>query len=158
MPAQGVWGHMGLSAGHYTISPVTRELHLAIFHGLRDGTFRNLVAQGAEGIITFPSLHTAVAVLFIIAMWPVKYLRWVALLVNVAMIAATPIDGGHYFTDVIAGAAVAALCWISVARAFGAASGIQPKDVATIDDPPSIVPEAMSGPEIATPSRKLEPV
>jgi membrane-associated phospholipid phosphatase len=158
LPAQGVWGHMGLSAENYAISPVTRELHLGIFHGLRDGTFRHLVAQGAEGIITFPSLHTAVAILFIIAMWPVKYLRWAAVLVNVTMIAATPVDGGHYFTDVIAGAAVAAQCWMVVARAFGAASEIQLNDITTISDPPSIVPDTISGPEKAVPSRQLEAI
>ena len=158
MPAQGVWGHMGLMAENYAITPVTRELHLAIFHGLRDGTFRDLVAQGAEGIITFPSLHTAIGVLFILAMWPVKYLRWVAVLLNVTMIVATPVDGGHYFSDVIAGATVAALSWIAAARAFGAASETTPNDLATIEDPPSIVPEAVSEPVSAAAARKLESV
>jgi membrane-associated phospholipid phosphatase len=158
MPAQGVWGHMGLSAADYAIPPVTRELHLSIFHGLRDGTFRDLVAQGAQGIITFPSLHTAIGILFITAMWPVRYLRWAAMLVNITMIAATPVDGGHYFTDVIAGAAVAALCWTAVARIFGTVSATPLKDIAIVSDPPSIVPDTISATEIAAPSRKLEPI
>jgi membrane-associated phospholipid phosphatase len=144
MPAQGVWGYMGLSAENYAMPPVTRELHLAIFHGLREGTFRDLVAQGAQGIITFPSLHTAVAILFAIAMWPVKYLRWVAMLVNVTMTAATPVDGGHYFTDVIAGAALATLCWAGVAQVFGPASEMQLKDIATGIEPPATVSDAPS--------------
>ena len=153
LPAQGVWGHMQLISENYAITPVTRELHLPIFHGLRDGTFRHLVAQGAEGIITFPSLHAAVGVLFIIAMWPVKYLRWLALSLNVTMIVATPVDGGHYFTDVIAGVVVATLCWIAAARTFGMASETKPERLATIPDPPSIVPEAVSESETA---RRLE--
>jgi membrane-associated phospholipid phosphatase len=157
LPAQGVWGHMRLLSENYDITPVTRELHLAIFHGLRDGTFRNLVAQGSEGIITFPSLHTAVGVLFIVAMWPVKYLRWPAVLVNVTMIAATPVDGGHYFVDVIAGALVAALCWVTVARMFGVTTETEPH-LAPIHGQPSIVPEAMSAPETVASSRKLETV
>ena len=48
-----------------------------VFYGLRDGTFRFLVAVGAEGIITFPSLHAALAVIVIAAIWPVAVLRWV---------------------------------------------------------------------------------
>jgi membrane-associated phospholipid phosphatase len=158
MPAQGVWGHLGLMSENYAIRPVTRELHLAIFHGLRDGTFRGLVAQGAEGIITFPSLHTAIGVLFIVAMWPVRYLRWVAVLLNVTMIVATPVDGGHYFTDVIAGAIVAALSWIAASRAFGEVPERTPKHLATIEDPPSIVPEALSESASTPVSRKLESV
>jgi membrane-associated phospholipid phosphatase len=90
-------------------------------------------------------------------MWPVKYLRWVAALLNVAMVAATPIDGGHYFSDVIAGTAVAILCWMAAARILYA-SQTRPEPLATIQYPPSIVPDAISHPETAASSRKLESV
>ena len=142
MPAQGIWGNLRLSPENYPdITPVTRDLHLMIFHGLRDGTFRDLVAQGAEGIITFPSLHTAGGVLFIFAMWPVRYLRWIFALLNVTMIAATPVDGGHYFSDVIAGAGVAVLCWMAAARILYASEAAA-KHITPIPISPSIVPEA----------------
>lgn len=119
VPAQGVWGHLGLSQADYpAISPITQTLHLPIFHGLRDGSLRILSGSEAEGIITFPSLHAALGLLFILAMWRVRYLRWAALVVNLLMIAATPIDGGHYFSDVIAGLAIAAACWACIARAI----------------------------------------
>jgi hypothetical protein len=76
MPAQGVWGHYGLSGADYpAIIPATREIHLPIFHGLRDGTFRALMAAGSEGIITFPSLHAALGLIFLLALWPVPILR-----------------------------------------------------------------------------------
>jgi membrane-associated phospholipid phosphatase len=88
-------------------------------------------------------------------MWPVKYLRWVAALLNVTMI--VPIDGGHYFSDVIAGTAVAILCWMAVARILYA-SQTRPEPLATIQYPPSIVPDARSHPETAASSRKLESV
>lgn len=116
LPAEGVWGYYNLNAADYpAIHPVTRELHLPIFHGLRDGSYRALTAIGASGIITFPSLHAAVALLFIFALWPVPVLRWLSLVVNVIMIAATPVDGGHYFIDVVAGLALAAVCWVGAA-------------------------------------------
>jgi hypothetical protein len=58
-----VWGFHKLSAADYpNIVPATREIHLPVFHGLRDGSYRDLVATGAQGIITFPSLHSALAI------------------------------------------------------------------------------------------------
>jgi len=66
MPAQGVWGYLHLSAlDSPAIVPTTRDLPLPVFFGLRDGTFRHLVAEGAKGIISFPSLHAALGLLFI---------------------------------------------------------------------------------------------
>jgi membrane-associated phospholipid phosphatase len=146
LPAQGVWGHLQLSSGNYpAITPVTRELHLGIFNGLRDGTFRDLVAHGAEGIITFPSLHTAGGFLFIFAMWPVRYLRWIFALLNITMIVATPVDGGHYFSDVIAGTGIAVLCWMAAARILHA-SRTTAEHIAEIPASPSIEPDLIPCP------------
>ncbi|WP_354047340.1 phosphatase PAP2 family protein [Bradyrhizobium sp. LB12.1] len=75
---------------------------------------------GAEGIISFPSLHAALGLLFLLALWPVRYFGWIAALLNVAMIAATPVDGSHYFCDVVAGLAIALLSWVAVQRALTA--------------------------------------
>ena len=60
-----------------------------------------------RGLITFPSFHAALGVIFARAFWSVPWLRWPALAVNLLMIAATPVNGGHYFVDVAAGGAVA---------------------------------------------------
>jgi hypothetical protein len=115
MPAQGVWGHLHLSLSDCPlIVPMTRDLPLAVFFGLRDGTYRQLVGTGAEGVISFPSLHAALGLLFIFALWPVKHVRWIALALNGLLIAATPVEGSHYFTDVLAGLAVAASSWLIV--------------------------------------------
>jgi hypothetical protein len=117
MPAQGEWGYLHLSlADSPAVVPVTRDLPLAVFFGLRDGTFRHLVAEGAEGVISFPSLHAALGLLFLLALWPVKYVGKIAAVLNIAMIAATPVDGSHYFSDVAAGLAIALLSWIVVQR------------------------------------------
>jgi membrane-associated phospholipid phosphatase len=43
-------------------------------------------------------------------------MRPIAIIANAAMLASTPIDGGHYFIDLIAGVAVAVLA-IVAARA-----------------------------------------
>ncbi|WP_128929025.1 phosphatase PAP2 family protein [Bradyrhizobium guangxiense] len=124
MPAQGVWGHLNLSSiNSPAIVPVTRDLPLPVFFGLRDGTVRQLVAEGADGIISFPSLHAALGLLFLLALWPVRYVGSIAAVLNVAMIAATPVDGSHYFCDVIAGLAIALLSWLAVQRALARLTG-----------------------------------
>ena len=58
------------------------------------------------GLVTFPSFHTASGILIISACRK----TWVyvpAWIYSITMIAATPVLGGHYFVDLIAGMAVA---------------------------------------------------
>ena len=115
VPAEGVWGFHKLSAADYpNIVPATREIHLPVFHGLRDGSYRQLVATGAQGIITFPSLHSALALTITVALWPVPVLRWVGLAINALMLVSIPVDGGHYFIDIFVGLGIA---WASVIAA-----------------------------------------
>ena len=67
-----------------------------------------------EGIVVFPSFHTVLALLFAWAFWPVRALRWGALVLEAGMLAATPLSGGHYFVDLVAGAALAvASLWVA---------------------------------------------
>jgi hypothetical protein len=119
IPAAGAWPYYGLTAADSAHVLPTVSSSWPVFYGLRDGTWRTLVAVGSEGIITFPSLHAALAVIVIAALWPVAVLRWVILALNTAMLIATPIDGSHYFIDVLAGIAVAVMCLVA-ARAIAA--------------------------------------
>ena len=113
LPAAGVWPHLGLTAsGSPHIMPAVNT-SWPVFFGLRDGSFRALVAIGSEGIITFPSLHAALAVILIGALWPMRMLRWVALALNTAMLVATPVDGSHYFIDVLTGIAIGILGFVA---------------------------------------------
>jgi membrane-associated phospholipid phosphatase len=74
------------------------------------------MAAGSEGIITFPSLHAALGLIFALALWPDRVLRWFSLALNLLMIVATPIDGSHYFVDVFAGLAIALMGWFVARR------------------------------------------
>jgi hypothetical protein len=82
---------------------------------VRAGTLRHLDLFGLAGIVTFPSFHAASAVLYAWALWPVRWIRPIAVAANGAMFASTPIDEGHYFSGLAAGVAVA-LVSIAVAR------------------------------------------
>ena len=116
LPAAGVWPYYGLTAADAQIVPAV-STSWPVFYGLRDGSFRLLVAVGSEGIITFPSVHAALAVIVIAALWPIPALRFVAIAINLLMLLATPIDGSHYLVDVAAGVALALLS-VLAARAI----------------------------------------
>ena len=60
-----------------------------------------------RGLVSAPSFHTASAVVYIAAAWPIARLRWPVLALNLAMLLATPVEGTHYLADMIAGVVVA---------------------------------------------------
>jgi membrane-associated phospholipid phosphatase len=86
---------------------------------IRDGSLRIIDFGALTGVVTFPSFHAAAAVLYLWAFWPVRWIGPIALLVNIAMLLATPICGGHYFVDVFAGIAVAAAAIVAARQIAG---------------------------------------
>jgi PAP2 superfamily len=123
LPAEGVWLHDGLRATNPAMIPISHT-SWPVFLGLRDGTFRAVMAIGSEGIITFPSLHAALAVILIAAFWPVPVARWISAVVNSLMVAATPIDGSHYLVDVLAGVGIAILCLLAARALVASMTGM----------------------------------
>jgi hypothetical protein len=119
VPAFGVFQQIGLDPAtiqHLNLQPYLDQLR--DLPPTRDGALRHLDLMGLGGIVTFPSFHAASAVLYAWALWPVRWIRPIAAVAFAAMLAATPINGGHYLIDVIAGSAIAALA-IVAARAAG---------------------------------------
>ena len=136
LPAEGVWLHYGLK-GDAAGMPVSHT-SWPVFAGLRDGSLRLVMAVGAEGIITFPSLHAALAVILIAAFWPVPAARWLGVSINSLMLVATPIDGSHYFVDVLAGIAIAVLC-LAAARVLVMRLAVPPAAAARREPAPAEV-------------------
>lgn len=81
---------------------------------LRDHQVHQVALGSLRGLVGAPSFHTASAVLYIAAAWPIARLRWPLLALNVAMLLATPVEGTHYLTDMIVGGAVAATALAAV--------------------------------------------
>jgi hypothetical protein len=119
VPAIGVYQQIGLDpASLKSLDPRAYLDQVRDLAPVRDGTLRHLDLFGLAGIVTFPSFHAASAVLYAWAFWPVWWMRPIAIIANGAMLASTPIDGGHYFIDLVAGIAVAVLAimaarWVS---------------------------------------------
>jgi membrane-associated phospholipid phosphatase len=110
VPAIGVFYHLGLNVTDFVnIDPGAYLAQLKDLPVVRDGSLRRLELLGLAGLVTFPSFHAASALLYTWAFWPVRWFRPVVVVSNGAMLASTPIVGGHYFIDIIAGIAIAVL-------------------------------------------------
>jgi len=128
-PAVSNYVHLGLTAADFRhVDPWAGYLHLAHFTALRDGTMASLRFSELQGIITFPSYHAGLATvtLWSFARMEVAAIRWTGVALAGATILATPVDGGHYLVDVLAGMALAIVA-IVAARAW---VGWRPRDFA----------------------------
>jgi membrane-associated phospholipid phosphatase len=134
LPALGAYAFLGLSPADYPhLHPVDDFDHMRHLPLLREGKMRVLEIGQLTGIVTFPSFHAAGAILYLWALWAIRWMRAIALVCNVLLLLATPIDGGHYFIDVLAGMALAVL-FILVVRRFSRAfqPGLWPAPLPTL--------------------------
>jgi membrane-associated phospholipid phosphatase len=100
-PAFGEIGHIG--TGRFDV-----------LAEIRNGSWSVMSYYRAEGIVTFPSFHTTVAILLT---YVVRRERWALAVLaplNVLMIVSTPTVGGHYLVDLFGGAAVAYISILTV--------------------------------------------
>jgi hypothetical protein len=81
-----------------------RELAALLAHGPG-----RISPDEVRGLIGFPSYHAVLALLVAFYAWRAPWLRWPALVLNLLVVVATPIQGGHHLVDVLAGVPVAAL-------------------------------------------------
>ncbi|MDB5392843.1 MAG: hypothetical protein JWM91_349 [Rhodospirillales bacterium] len=77
--------------------------------GLRDGTLRVIDLTSLRGLVSFPSFHVAVAVLFTWALRGMRFGLVVGALYNAAVVISTLSAGGHYLIDTLGGAVIAVL-------------------------------------------------
>ncbi|RVC81530.1 phosphatase PAP2 family protein [Mesorhizobium sp. M4A.F.Ca.ET.022.05.2.1] len=100
--------------------------HLEQLHALR--TLQPFLIEHPEGLVTFPSFHSALAVLFAYSVRGIRYVSVPIYGLNAMLILATVPQGSHYLIDVLAGFAIAAISikvvwWIAHAPMQIAASG-----------------------------------
>lgn len=100
---------------HFRVADPIALAGVSDFVRLRDGTLRVIDPAALQGMVSMPSFHTVLGVLFAYALRRGRVVAPLALLFNGWMIASTPTQGGHYFVDVLAGLLVA--CAAIAARA-----------------------------------------
>ncbi|WP_076859443.1 phosphatase PAP2 family protein [Bradyrhizobium mercantei] len=99
LPAESAWVYYG-------VADLTRAYHLADLTALRTGQMREIVLAKVVGLITFPSFHAALGLILIYVTRGIRILFPISLALNVLMILSTPVEGGHYLVDVLAGLAL----------------------------------------------------
>jgi hypothetical protein len=103
--------------------PVDGAYGQALVRMLKDGP--GLIAPDVmKGLIGFPSYHAVLALLLIWYFRQLPWLRWLILAINLTVLVATPIEGGHHLVDVLAAVPVTLLSiafagWIQALAARG---------------------------------------
>ena len=100
-PAEGPFVAYG-----YDLRP-DQQRFLEHFHALRAGNFHHVSLDNLEGLITFPSFHTAWALLLAWGFRHDRWLCWPMLILNLLVVASTLTTGWHYGSDVAGGIVVA---------------------------------------------------
>ena len=110
VPAVGTWYGLGIAPSQFaSLDSSLYTAQLRDILALREGSLRHLEMFKLTGIVSFPSFHAASAVLYMWAVWPVRFFGGLAAALNLLMIAATPVIGAHYMIDVFGGVALAAI-------------------------------------------------
>ena len=103
-PASGAYGYFQIGDDPYVHA----------FSALRNGSLKVLGAEEMQGVVQFPSLHIALAIVFAYCARGVKILFPVFVVLNILLALGTPAFGGHHLTDIIAGALLAVLAIIGL--------------------------------------------
>ena len=107
---------------------------IVVLMSLRSGGAHTFVINYLQGIITFPSFHTVLAIIFIYVHRPPSRSFIPVAILNGLMLLGIPSEGHHYLVDMISGTAVVALS-IAIVRA---ASRTASNEERTAISPPSI--------------------
>jgi len=112
-PSSGAFSHYAVPTDDYAnLTPFGGLVHMDHYFGLRDGSLRTITMANIQGLITFPSFHTTLAIITAWALRDVRFINIIAIALNGMVILSTPTHGGHYLADVVGGAAVAvAVIW-----------------------------------------------
>jgi hypothetical protein len=73
---------------------------------LKSGRDLNFALAHLTGVVSFPSFHTSMALAYAWGFRRTGTIGWAAAVLNLVMLAAIPWFGGHYLTDMLAGAVV----------------------------------------------------
>jgi len=105
LPVTTAWVHLGLSPqeiARFHVISGRNDGWIRELLRIRSGELRVLPPGFGEGLVGFPSFHAISALLNIWVIWPLRRWRSIVLPVNMIMIAATPVAGGHYLADIVA--------------------------------------------------------
>jgi membrane-associated phospholipid phosphatase len=115
-PALGAFPYYGTPAAVLEALPVGSGVyHLAKFNAYRSGAVSTIDFLQLNGVLTFPSFHTCMALMTAFAFRGMRALGWAMVGWNALVVISTVPIGGHYMIDLLAGGALWAL-FVAVLR------------------------------------------
>lgn len=111
--AIGPWQHYGFA------STPSQANFVQTFQALKLSDHFAIDLSYAEGLICFPSFHAILALLAAVALWEVRWARWLAVVWAGMIVVATITTGWHYVVDVVAAFGITTISVVG-ARAYSA--------------------------------------
>jgi hypothetical protein len=94
--------------------PIVDLAYKQTFFDLRDGGATFFSLDGIKGLIAFPSYHATLNVIVVLAFRGMPKFFWPLFGLTVAMLATTPVEGGHHLADAVGGVVVAVVAvWLA---------------------------------------------
>lgn len=113
VPAIGAFDYLGLGAAYSAHFPPGAGVYylgaLQTAHGASSVVINPF---GLQGIVTFPSFHTSMALMTAAAWRGDRYLHWPMMIWNALIVLSAVPIGGHYLVDLVGGAAL----WVAIFR------------------------------------------
>ncbi|MER8826454.1 phosphatase PAP2 family protein [Mesorhizobium sp. M0938] len=115
VPAAGAYAYFQPSAADYSNFTARAGMwHFNELMRIRSGEPFSLLVTHAEGLVTFPSYHTALGMMVVYALRDTRAAMWPVAALNAVMIVSTLPEGGHHLIDVIAGAGIGLVTILAV--------------------------------------------
>jgi hypothetical protein len=114
LPSSGALAHFRPDESGLVHRPIVDLGYKQAFFDLRDGGVTYFSLDGIKGLIAFPSYHATLNVIVLLAFRGMPKFFWPLLILTVAMLATTPVEGGHHLADAVGGALVAVVSvWLA---------------------------------------------
>lgn len=105
MPARGALDYLWHAPVPY--SPSNGLDQGLVIEALRAHAIPAIDLASVTGLVSAPSFHTVCGVVFIASAWRIPPLRIPLVPLNLVLLAATPVEGSHYVSDMLIGAVIA---------------------------------------------------
>jgi len=100
--------------GVHPYMPLSGLYQDQVILALRQHRIQSVDLGALRGLVCAPSFHAASVIIYIATALRIPRLRWPVVALNLAMLFATPVEGTHYLTDILAGMGVACLAlWLT---------------------------------------------
>ncbi len=107
------------ASGYWTLAPEIDRIVRPVVSSALGAEINRLLAEGVKdvatlsttGLVGFPSFHTAMALISLIAIWPYRGARVAYILLNTLLLPGILVHGGHHLMDMVAGTVVTLLSW-----------------------------------------------